>query len=172
LLIKLVIAATCNSPAAAFDAARTLHAADVMLRHGYSLAVRRRAARSNSQPVATGCALSCRSWLAAHQEGHFNQTRRRSSEDNDRSYRRHTPPTWRTTPGRTSQLMRLTPSDTGGPRRLEQKLLATFFFRVQNASSQEIRRRQACARTLSWQYFRLFQQNRPGAEVPWVSESA
>ena len=76
LLVRLVIAATCNTPAAAFDAAHTLHAADVMLRHGYSLAVRRRAARSNSQPVATGCALPGRSWLAAHQEEAFQPNER------------------------------------------------------------------------------------------------
>jgi hypothetical protein len=71
LLVRLVIAATCNSPAAAFDAAHALHAADVMLRHGYSLAVRRREARSNSQPATTGCAIPGRSWLAAHQERAF-----------------------------------------------------------------------------------------------------
>jgi hypothetical protein len=57
LLVRLVIAATWNSPAAAFDAAHALHAADVMLRHSDSLAVRRREARSNSQPATTGCAL-------------------------------------------------------------------------------------------------------------------
>ena len=39
LLVRLVIAATWNSPAAALDAAHVLHAADVMLRHGHSLAV-------------------------------------------------------------------------------------------------------------------------------------
>jgi hypothetical protein len=71
LLVGLVIAATCNSPAAAFDAAHVLHAANVMLRHGYSLAVRRREARSNSQPAATDCALRGKSWLAAQQEGAF-----------------------------------------------------------------------------------------------------
>jgi len=38
-LVRLVIAATWNSPAAARDAAHVLHAADVMLRHGHSLAV-------------------------------------------------------------------------------------------------------------------------------------
>jgi hypothetical protein len=83
LLVRIVIAATCNSAAAAFDAAHLLHAAEVMLRHGYSLAVRRREARSNSQPAATGCALPGKSSFAAQQEGHFNQTRQRSSEDND-----------------------------------------------------------------------------------------
>ena len=54
LLVRLVIATTCNSAAAAFDAAHVLHAAEVMLRQGHSLAVRRRDARSNSQPAATG----------------------------------------------------------------------------------------------------------------------
>src|SRR6516164_3574564 len=34
---------------------------------------------------------------------------------------------------------------------------------MKNASSEEIRRRQAFARILSWQYFRLFQQNRSKA---------
>ena len=53
LLVRLVIAATCNSPAAAFYAAHVLHAAEVMLWHGHSLAVCRREARSNSQPAAT-----------------------------------------------------------------------------------------------------------------------
>jgi hypothetical protein len=57
LLVGLVIAATCNSPAAAFDAAHVLQAVNVMLRHGYSLAVRRHEAGSNSQPATTGCAL-------------------------------------------------------------------------------------------------------------------
>jgi len=71
LLVGLVIAATCNSPAAAFDAAHVIRAVDVMLRHGYSLAVRRREARSNSQPATTGCALGGKSWLAAQQEGVF-----------------------------------------------------------------------------------------------------
>ena len=42
LLVGLVIAAMCSSPAAAFDAAHALHAADVMPRHSYPLAVRRR----------------------------------------------------------------------------------------------------------------------------------
>jgi hypothetical protein len=71
LLVRLVIAVTCNSPAAAFDAAHVLHAADVMLRHGHSLAVRRLEARSNSQPATTGCALRGKSGLAAQQEGAF-----------------------------------------------------------------------------------------------------
>ena len=71
LLVRLVIAATCNSPAAAFDAAHVLHAAEVMLRHGHSLAVRRREARSNSQPATTGCALPGKSSFAAQQEGAF-----------------------------------------------------------------------------------------------------
>ena len=71
LLVRLVIAATCNSPAAAFDAAHVLHAAEVMLRHGHSLAVRRREARSNSQPTTTGCALPGKSSFAAQQEGAF-----------------------------------------------------------------------------------------------------
>jgi hypothetical protein len=71
LLVGLVIAATCNSPAAAFDAAHVLRAAGVMLRHGYSLAVRRREAVSNNQPAATGRALGGKSWLAAQQEGAF-----------------------------------------------------------------------------------------------------
>ena len=70
LLVGLVIAATCNSPAAAFDAAHVMRAVDVMLRH-YSLAVGRREARSNSQPATTGCALGGKSWLAAQQEGVF-----------------------------------------------------------------------------------------------------
>jgi hypothetical protein len=69
LLVRLVIAATCNSPAAAFDAAHVLHAADVMLRHGHSLAAPRREARSNSQPATTGCALPGKSGLAAQPEG-------------------------------------------------------------------------------------------------------
>ena len=71
LLVRLVIAATCNGPAAAFDAAHLLHAAEVMLRHGHSLAVRRREARSNSQPAMTGCALPGKSSFAAQQEGAF-----------------------------------------------------------------------------------------------------
>jgi hypothetical protein len=71
LLVRLVIAATCNSPAVAFDAAHLLHAAEVMLRHGHSLAVRRREARSNSQPVTTGCALPGKSGLAAQPKGAF-----------------------------------------------------------------------------------------------------
>jgi len=83
LLVRLVIAATWNSPAAALDSAHVLHAADVMLRHGHSLAIRRQEARSNSQPVTTGCALRGKSWLTAQTEGHFNHTRQRSSEDND-----------------------------------------------------------------------------------------
>ena len=83
LLVRLVIAATCNSPAAAFDAAHVLHAAEVMLRHGYSLAVRRREARSNSQPAATGCAYPASRRLPRNRRGHFHQTRQRSSEDND-----------------------------------------------------------------------------------------
>ena len=76
LLVRLVIAATCNSPAAAFNAAHLLHAAEVMLRHGHSLAVRRREARSNSQPAATGCALHGKSSFDAQKEGAFqpNQT--------------------------------------------------------------------------------------------------
>ena len=71
LLVRLVIAATCNSPATAFDAAHVLRAADVMLRHGHSLAVRRHETRSNSRPATTGCALPGKSWLAAQQEGAF-----------------------------------------------------------------------------------------------------
>lgn len=71
LLVGLVIAATCNSPAAAFDAAHVLHAADVMLRHGYALAVRRHEARSNNQPAMTGCVLRGKSGLAAQPEGAF-----------------------------------------------------------------------------------------------------
>jgi hypothetical protein len=71
LLVRLVIAATCNSPAAAFDSAHVLHAAEVMLRHGHLLAVRRREARSNSQPATTGCALPGKSSFAAQQEGPF-----------------------------------------------------------------------------------------------------
>jgi hypothetical protein len=71
LLVRIVIAATCNSAAAAFDAAHLLHAAEVMLRHGHSLAVRRREARSNSQPATTGCALPGKSSFAAQQEGAF-----------------------------------------------------------------------------------------------------
>jgi hypothetical protein len=71
LLVRLVIAATCNSPAAAFDAAHVLHAADVMLRHGHSLAVRRHEARSNSQPATTGSALGGKLGLAAQPEGAF-----------------------------------------------------------------------------------------------------
>jgi len=71
LLVRLVIAATCSSPAAAFDVAHVLHAADVLLRHGHSLAVRRREARSNSQPETTGCALGGKSGLAAQPEGAF-----------------------------------------------------------------------------------------------------
>lgn len=71
LLVRLVIAVTCSSPAAAFDAAHVLHAADVMLRHDYSLASRQQEARSNSQPVTTGCALRGKSGLAAQPEGAF-----------------------------------------------------------------------------------------------------
>ena len=71
LLVRLVIAATWNSPAAALDSAHVLHAADVTLRHGYSLAVRRRETRSNSQPATTGCALPGKSGLAMQQEGAF-----------------------------------------------------------------------------------------------------
>jgi hypothetical protein len=71
LLVRLVIAVTCNSPAAAFDAAHVLHAADVMLGHGHPLAVGRRETESNSQPATTGCALPGKSWLAAQQEGAF-----------------------------------------------------------------------------------------------------
>jgi hypothetical protein len=70
LLVRLVIAVTCSSPAAAFDAAHVLHAADVMLRHGHSLAIRQEA-RSNSQPVTTGCALRGKSGLGTQQEGAF-----------------------------------------------------------------------------------------------------
>jgi hypothetical protein len=69
LLVRLVIAATWNSPAAAFDAAHALHAADVMLRQSDSLPVRRREARSNSQPATTGFALPGK--LAGQQEGSF-----------------------------------------------------------------------------------------------------
>jgi hypothetical protein len=71
LLVRLVIAATCSSPAAAFDAAHVLHAADIILQHGHSLAVRRRETRSNSQPATTGCALPGKSSFAAQQEGAF-----------------------------------------------------------------------------------------------------
>ena len=71
LLVRFVIAATCNCPAGAFDVAHVLQAADVMLRHGYSLATCRRKARSNSQPATTGGALHAKSWLAAQQEGAF-----------------------------------------------------------------------------------------------------
>jgi hypothetical protein len=71
LLVRLVIAATCNSPAAALGAAHVLHAADVTLRDGHSLAVRWREARSNSQPETTGCASGGKSGLAAQQEGAF-----------------------------------------------------------------------------------------------------
>lgn len=71
LLVRLVIAVTCSSPAAAFDAAHVLHAADVMLRQGHSLASRQQEARSNSQPVTTGCALRGKSGLGAQQEGAF-----------------------------------------------------------------------------------------------------
>jgi hypothetical protein len=83
LLVRIVIAVTCSSPAAAFDAAHLLHTADVMLRHGHSLAIRGHEAGSNSQPDTTGCALGGKSPFAAQQEGEFNQTRQRSSEDND-----------------------------------------------------------------------------------------
>jgi len=69
LLVGLVIAATCNSPAAAFDAAHVIRAVEVMLRHGYSLAVRRREARSNNQLATTGYALGGKSWLASLQQG-------------------------------------------------------------------------------------------------------
>jgi hypothetical protein len=44
-------------------------------------------------------------------------------------------------------------------RRLEQKLSATFFF------AEEICHRQAFARILPWQYFRLSQQNRPTSDI-------
>ena len=71
LLVRLVIAVTCSSPAAAFDAAHALHAADVMLRHGHSFAIRQQEARSNSQPATTGCALRGKSGLAAQPEGAF-----------------------------------------------------------------------------------------------------
>jgi hypothetical protein len=71
LLVRLVSAATRNSPAAAFDAAHVLHAAEVMLRHGHSLAVRRREARSNSQSATTGCALPGKSSFAAQQQRAF-----------------------------------------------------------------------------------------------------
>ena len=71
LLVRIVIAATCNSAATAFDAAHLLHAAEVMLRHGYSFAVRRGEARSNSQPAASGCALPGKSSFAAQQAGAF-----------------------------------------------------------------------------------------------------
>jgi hypothetical protein len=71
LLVRLVITVTCSSPAAAFDAAHVLHAADVMLRHGQSLAIRQQETRSNSQPVTTGCALRGKSGLGAQQEGAF-----------------------------------------------------------------------------------------------------
>jgi len=71
LLVRLVIAVTCNSPAAAFDAAHVLRAADALLRHGRSLATRQHGARSNSELATTGCALPGRSWLGAQQEGAF-----------------------------------------------------------------------------------------------------
>jgi len=71
LLVRLVIAVTCSSPAAALNAVHVLHAADVMLRHGHALAVRRHEARSNSQPATTGCALGGKSGLAAQPEGAF-----------------------------------------------------------------------------------------------------
>jgi len=41
---------------------------------------------------------------------------------------------------------------------------------MKNASSEEICRRQAFARILSWQYFRLFQQYRPFCDVRRGSE--
>ena len=71
LLVRLVIAATCNSQAAAFDAAHLLRAADALLRHGRSLAIRQHGARSNSELTTTGCALPGRSRLGAQQEGAF-----------------------------------------------------------------------------------------------------
>jgi len=71
LLVRLVIAAMCNCPAAAFDAAHVLRAADAMLRHGRSLAIRQHGARSNSELATTGCALPGRSRLGAQQEGAF-----------------------------------------------------------------------------------------------------
>jgi len=71
LLVRLVIAVTCNSPAAAFDAAHVLRAANAMLRHGRSLAIRQHGARSNSELATTGCALPGRSWPGAQQEGAF-----------------------------------------------------------------------------------------------------
>ena len=71
LLVGLVIAATCNSPAAAFDAAHVLRAANAMLRHGRSLAIRQHGARSNSELATNGCALPGRSWLGAQHEGAF-----------------------------------------------------------------------------------------------------
>jgi hypothetical protein len=71
LLVRLVIAVTCSSPAAAFDAAHALHAADAMLRHGHSLTIRQQETRSNSQPATTGCALHGKPGLAAQPEGAF-----------------------------------------------------------------------------------------------------
>jgi hypothetical protein len=71
LLARLVIAVTCSSPAAAFDAAHVPHAADVMLRHAHSLTIRPQGARSNSQPATTGCALRGKSGFAAQPEGAF-----------------------------------------------------------------------------------------------------
>ena len=71
LLYGLVITATCNSPAAAFDAAHVLRAANAMLRHGRSLAIRQHGARSNSELATNGCALPGRSWLGAQHEGAF-----------------------------------------------------------------------------------------------------
>ena len=71
LLVRLVIAATCNSQAAAFDAAHLLRAADALLRHGRSLAIRQHGTRSNSELATTGCALPGRSWLGAQHEGAF-----------------------------------------------------------------------------------------------------
>jgi hypothetical protein len=61
--------------------------------------------------------------------------------------------------------VRLAPSDTADLINLN-KIFQEVLLRLKNAFSGEIRSEQAFARILHWQYFRLFQQNRPDADLP------
>jgi hypothetical protein len=83
LLVRLAIAATCNSPAAAFDAAHLLHAAEACcgtVTRSQSVGVKPDRIASRPRPVVPYPASRR---LPRNRRGHFNQTRQRSSEHND-----------------------------------------------------------------------------------------
>ena len=68
LLARLVIAVTCTSSAAAFDAAHVLHTADLISQRGHLLGAQRHEAKPNGQPSSTDCALLGNTQPAAQQE--------------------------------------------------------------------------------------------------------